>query len=127
MKKFLSLLVLALLLAAPGTAIAQETIDPCVQAQLDAEREVDTPLWFAAGCLFGIFGIGAAYLLEPSPSAMGLVGKSADYVAVYTECYQSKGRSEQTSKAFVGCLTGTALQAAVVMVYYVLMNFFIVY
>lgn len=122
MKKFLSLLVLGLVLAAPSVALAQETTDPCVQGRIDAEREVDTPLWFAAGCLFGILGIGAAYVLEPSPSAMGLVGKSADYVAVYTECYQDKGRSEQTRKAFLGCLAGVALDALIGVGYYVLLS-----
>jgi hypothetical protein len=105
LKKIISSVIVISMLAAPALVLAQEAGDACMQAQVDAERDVNTTLWFFAGCLFGIFGVGAAYLLEPSPSAVSLVGKSADYVAVYTDCYKDKGRSIQTNKALIGCLT----------------------
>jgi len=102
LKKLLSLMIVAALITVPVTAMAQG--DACAQAYNDARRDVNGTLWFAMGCLLGVIGLGVAYLVEPSPSATSLVGKSSDYVAVYTDCYKDKGRSVQTRKAFNGCL-----------------------
>ena len=64
------------------------------------------------GCLFGLLGIGAAYAIEPSPPASRLIGKSSDYVAIYTDCYKDEGRSIQTKAAVKGCVVGALVQLA---------------
>ena len=118
MKKVVSTLIILLLIAGPVIVLAQDAGDACLQAQMDAERDVTGPLWFGAGCLFGILGVGAAYLIEPSPSAMGLLGKSPEYVAAYTDCYKDKGRSIQTKNAWTGCLIGVAAETVIYLIYY---------
>lgn len=122
MKKILSLLLASTLILIPAAVFAQdngdieekpEDQDPCIQAHLDAERQTSDILWLGAGCLFGCLGLGAAYLIEPSPRAMNLVGKSPEYVATYTDCYKDKGRSLQTNKALIGCIAGALLWSAI--------------
>lgn len=103
MKKILSIILVTSVFLVPMGALAAEG-DPCSDAGRDARREVSGTLWFTLGCLFGVFGVGAAYVFAPSPQVMNLVGKSADYVAAYTDCYKEQGRSLQTKKAFNGCL-----------------------
>jgi len=104
MKKSLCVLILLSLLTLPVVALAEDAGDACVRAQLDAERDVSGALWLALGCIFPILGLAAAYLLEPSPPATALLGKSSDYVAVYTDCYKDKGRNIQVRKALIGLL-----------------------
>lgn len=111
MRKFLSIFILVAVIAVPVSTLAQEAGDACLVAKRDAEREVSSTLWFMMGCLFGVFGVGAAYLFAPAPHVTGLVGKSAEYVAVYTDCYKDQGRNYQTRKAFTGCLIWTVVAA----------------
>jgi hypothetical protein len=111
MKKVISVILTYLLLALPIIAQQNQT-NACTQAQIDAKNEIDGNIWFGAGCLFGLVGLGAAYVLEPSVPATKLLGKDAEYVAYYTECYQDAGKDLQTSKAMTGCLIGTGVQIA---------------
>jgi hypothetical protein len=71
-----------------------------------ARANVNGTLWLAAGCV-SIFGIILAYLVEPSPPATALLGKSPEYVAAYTDAYKMTAKSIQTSKAWTGCIVGT--------------------
>ncbi|MBA7604968.1 hypothetical protein ES703_12096 [subsurface metagenome] len=120
MKKFVSTLIILSMIAVPIIILAEDAGDACLQAQMDAERNVSGPLWFGAGCLFGILGVGAAYLIEPSPSAVGMLGKSPEYVAVYTDCYKDKGSSIQTKNAWTGCLIGSTAEVAIYTIYVLL-------
>ncbi|MCD6531997.1 hypothetical protein J7K99_06115 [bacterium] len=83
------------------------TTKACTDAKLDAQIDINTTLWMGAGCLFGLLGVGAAYVIEPSPPASRLLGKSAEYVAIYTDCYKEEGKSIQTKAALKGCVVGT--------------------
>jgi len=116
--KLVLILFAVVLLASVNPVIAQEgvgeTSDICQRAKLDAQADVNKMLWFGAGCLFGIFGLGAAYIIEPSPPATRLLGKPPEYVAVYTDCYRDEGKRIQTKNALVGCLIG---EAAVLIIY----------
>jgi hypothetical protein len=109
MKKVICITLAYLMLLVP--IIAQQQTDACMQASIDAENKIDGNLWFGAGCLFGLLGLGAAYVIEPSPSAIKLMGKDAEYVAIYTDCYKEAGKNIQTSKAMYGCLIGTGISA----------------
>ena len=108
MKKILCVALTYLMLMVPIIAQQQHT-DACMQATMDAENQIDGALWFGGGCLFGLLGLGAAYVIEPSPSATKLLGKDANYVAIYTDCYKEAGKNIQTSKAMKGCLIGTGV------------------
>jgi len=99
-------------IANPVLLNAQEKVnvqEVCTKAQMDAKTDVNGTLWMGAGFLFGLFGIGAAYLIEPDPPASRLLGKSPEYVAAYTDCYRDAARDIQVKKATVGCVIGTLL------------------
>lgn len=100
--------VAVLLIASFTTSILlpqTSSTSACAQAQMDAENDINGTIWFGAGCLLGLIGWGAAYVVKPSPPATRLVGKSPEYVAQYTDCYIEAGKKIQTKKAMNGCLT----------------------
>ena len=114
LKKTLSISLIVALLVPYSTVLAQQETetkeeDPCLQAAIDAKRDINAPLWFGAGCLFGVFGVGASYVVEPSPSAVRLMGKSPEYAAMYTDCYKMDGKKIQQQRSLYGCLTWAAL------------------
>ena len=86
-----------------------ESNDPCSQAILDSQNDINRNLWFGAGCLFGLFGVGASYVIEPNPDTYRFIGKSNDYIAAYTSCYRSEAKKIQQQKARHGCLTYAAV------------------
>jgi len=109
------LIVLAVIVAlSPLGLLAQLPVatDACAQAQMDAQADVNETMWFFAGCLFGVLGVGAAYVIEPSPPASRLLGQPPDYVAIYTDCYKDKAKSIQTSAAIKGCVIEAVLWGA---------------
>jgi uncharacterized membrane protein (DUF485 family) len=65
--------------------------------------------WMAIGCVGGLLGVIIAYVYEPSPSAIQLLGKSPEYVAVYTDSYKETAKKVQTGKAWTGCIASTLL------------------
>ena len=107
-----SLVALALTVAVltyPSTVLAQDAVEGAVSGQMDGKANTSGPLWLGAGCLFGIFAVGAAYLITPNPPATRLLGQSSEYVAAYTDAYERAGKSEQTNNALIGCLAGYAV------------------
>ena len=104
----------------PLHAIAQQrttVIDAKTAAEYDAEDDVNTSVWLAAGGILGVVGnlplgavaIGGAYVYQPVPSAERLLGKSAEYVTVYTDAYKAKARSLRLIAAGKGALGGSAV------------------
>lgn len=86
-------------------------------AEYDAENDVNTALWLAAGgllgtagsCLLGSVAMGGAYLYQPVPPAERLLGKSITYVDFYTKAYKARLRRLQVVAATKGALGGTAV------------------
>ncbi len=86
-------------------------------AAFDAEDDVNTTLWLAAGgllgtagsCLLGSVAIGGAYMYQPVPPAERLLGKSAAYVDFYTDAYKARMRRLQLVAATKGALGGSAV------------------
>lgn len=108
---FVSLMVI-LIINLPCMSLAQQnTIQQ--QAIADAEQDVlvdvNGSLWFLGGCLGNITVLIIASVFEPHPPASRLLGKSPEYIAVYTDTYRTKATNLQTSRALAGCLTGTAV------------------
>lgn len=89
----------------------QASGDPAADAMAAANME-STGIWFAAGCLLGLVGLLISYLVEPKPSAIALVGKSPEYVAVYSDVYSKEVKAKNTKAAMTGCLIGTAVSVA---------------
>lgn len=113
MKKLVTGVMALMLISQPTILMAQNSTSAsaCVQAQQDVEMEVNKTLWLVIGFFGGILGIAAAYLIEPSPPASKLLGKSPEYVAVYTDCYRSAGKKLQANAAIKGCVIGALIYA----------------
>ena len=98
-----------------------------IDAEHDAAVSADTLLWMGGtligtslvGCLFcGLPAIGLAYIHQPSPPAARLMGKSPEYVMLYTQTYKDKIRSHQVMDATVGCVGGSLVAAWIWSRYY---------
>ena len=85
-------------------------------AEFDAEEDINTSLWLAAGGILGVAGnlplgivaMGGAYLYQPIPPVERLLGKPADYVSIYTDAYRARARRLQLEAAGKGALGGSA-------------------
>ena len=117
MKKLVKMVtagVVALMLVGePAMLMAQSSTatQACTQAQQDVQMDVNKTLWMAAGFFFGLLGIAAAYIIEPTPPASKLLGKKPEYVAAYTDCYKDEGKKIQTNAAIKGCVIGALVYA----------------
>ena len=116
----LVVLMLGLIFNFPLQAIAQQSTtftNARTAAEYDAEDDVNTTVWLATGGILGIAGnlplgaiaIGGAYVYQPVPPAERLLGKSAEYVTIYTDTYKAKARSLRLSAAAKGALGGAAV------------------
>lgn len=86
---------------------------PCQEAKAAAEDDVNGTLWAVGGCLATIAALGAATFLKPEPPSSALMGKSDQYVAEYTDCYQEAGVSKRQKYALYGCIGGGLGYAAI--------------
>lgn len=116
----LVVLMLGLSLNMSLRCLAQQNtvaLDAKSDAEYDAEDDVNTTLWLAAGgilgtagsCLLGAVAVGGAYVYQPVPRAERLLGKPAEYVSLYTDAYKARSRRLQLDAAAKGALGGTAV------------------
>ena len=111
--KVISVFLIAIMVSIPMTLLAQQQEGTFAQGKMDGERDAKgNALWVLAGAGCGIFGVGAAYFMKPSPPAQALVGKSADYVLGYTDGYQNKARNANAGYACGGWAAFIAIYAA---------------
>ena len=118
---YLSVVLMSVLsLNMPLQCFAQQNSVPLeakADAEYDAENDVNTTLWLAAGgilgtagsCLLGTIAIGGAYVYQPVPPAERLLGKSAAYVSFYTDAYKARMRRLQLVAATKGVAGGSAV------------------
>jgi hypothetical protein len=119
--KSLIVVLCCLMIATPiSQALAQEMTqqDPSAeiimaQAEADAQEDVSGTVYGIGGFLCGIFGWLAATLSSPDVPAARLVGKSSNYVSIYTEAYKSKAKSIRTTAACTGWAIGSAISLIV--------------
>ena len=76
------MLIAISIIAAPLPVYSQDInggtyMEGLMQGQMMAEGNAG---WILGGFCCGIFGIGGAYLIEPSPPMHMLMGKSTEYV-----------------------------------------------
>lgn len=103
------------LVLVPDYALAQaaevSATDACFQGKSDAQRNT-SGIWFFAGCV-GILGLLIAYTVAPTPPASSILGKSPEFVAAYTDCYRSEGKSAQGRKALIGCVVFSVIYVGI--------------
>ena len=115
----LIVLILALSLNVSMNCFAQQNrgvLNAKSDAEFDAEEDINTTVWLAAGGILGVAGnlplgivaIGGAYVYQPVPPAERLLGKPADYVSIYTDAYKARARRLQLGAAAQGALGGSA-------------------
>ena len=115
LNKSITVSIITLMLITPIQLIGQRSREASestvtqakADAEVDAKEDVNALQWIGCGCL--IYGVPAAFLVVPSPKQERLIGKSADYVYVYTSAYKAKRRSLQTRYAMIGCATTTVI------------------
>ncbi len=127
----LSLLLPAMILVQllPGLAMAQtgsaqtgsmqsstaqaSAQDACTAAKAAGSANVPGAAWLLGGCLVEWWAVIFAYIMVPSPPASSLIGKSPEYVAIYTDCYKEGAKSAQVRMAWTGCLIGCVVVTAI--------------
>lgn len=102
--------------AVPILAQQGDLMAGSVAGEQSARSNVNGSLWFLAGCFGGLLGVIVAYVYEPSPPSVMLLGKSPEYVAAYTDAYRSTAKRIQSGKAWTGCIVGTLVNVASYMV-----------
>ncbi|MBI3194993.1 MAG: hypothetical protein HYZ34_11105 [Ignavibacteriae bacterium] len=115
--KLLIVFLCCLMIATPVSRVfAQEMMqqDPSAeiimaQAEADAQEDVSGAVYGIGGFLCGIFGWLAATLSSPEVPAVRLIGKSSNYVSIYSEAYKSKAKSIRTTAACTGWAIGAAV------------------
>ena len=129
----LVLVMIGLAFSTPLVTMAQQSsvqAEAITAAEQDANKDVNKPLWFGAGCILsGLFflqepfgyiappaGIVGTYFYRPAPPPSRLIGKSPEYVDAYTSAYQLKRGSIQAQWASAGCLGGCLTVTAVILV-----------
>lgn len=105
------------------TTMTGETsqLEPCRQAIEDAKADASAWQWIGVGCLFTLFGVAAAYIIEPTPPPDKLIGKSPSYVESYTDCFVKQCRRTRAGNAWIGLGVSTAAYLVVGIVAMVLM------
>ncbi len=103
--------------AAPLVQTGSETGDAGVgnariDARYDATRQVSRAKWTSCGCVGVYLGVAASMLFVASPRIERLLGKSPEYVMLYTRTYKRVMRGQQFRWAALGCATTTCLMTA---------------
>ena len=126
--------VVLLTFSMPFTALAQQNLVVAqaeADATADANKDVNKPLWFGTGCLLSglVFlplpgswtscllppaGLTGTYFYRPAPPVSRLIGRTPEYVSVYTSTYKLKRGSVQANWASAGCLSGGAAVGLIV-------------
>jgi len=128
MKQFVSTLIILSMIAVPVIILAEDAGSACMLAQSAAKQDANGTLWFllglGGGCigspLLGLLTLILGYSLNAPPPATALLGKSPEYVAVYTDCYAKEVKSTRGNNALYGCLTGGGLWTVGCISYYLL-------
>lgn len=71
-------------------------------AHLDAQQHVNALNWFLGGAGCGVITFAYAVVDTPQVPMTRLIGKSPEYVAVYTAEYQSKAKTKRITNSCLG-------------------------
>ena len=109
-----------------------DVVNAEADAKQDANADVNKSLWIGLGgllagvtlihdyaCLLSVWGLTGTYFYRPTPPAERLIGKSPEYVNVYSEAYRSERAKLQTLWSATGCVGGGAVIAGFAVVGFV--------
>ena len=110
---------------AQQNSVAEQAVLAVAEAEVDANKDVNKPLWFATGgllsglvfvplpgvysCLLPPVGLAGIYFYQPNPPAERFIGKSAEYVAIYSETYKKERSRLQVLWSTAGCASGSVV------------------
>ena len=106
-------------------SLAQEAsvqVEAIAAAERDAEVDSDTTFWFFVGCMGSVFGLMYAHYANPTVPTSRLLGKSAEYTAIYSDAYKLKVKQIQTSQATRGCIAQGIVSLAAPACYMILIG-----
>jgi len=101
-----STFILTLLVVMPFSVYAQQneatedSKDIVATAKQDAKNNESTFTWMLGGCC--LIGTGMAYVAKPAPPKTDLSDKSAEYVEIYEQAYESEAKKIRRTGAWIG-------------------------
>ena len=104
-----STFILTLLVVMPFSAYAQQNEnnkDIVATAKQDAQNNESKFKWMLGGCC--LIGTGMAYVAKPAPPKIALSDKSAEYIEIYEQAYESEAKKIRRKGAWIGT-AGTAV------------------
>ena len=102
----ISTFILTLLVVMPFSVYAQQnettedSKDIVATAKQDAKNNESTFTWMLGGCC--LIGTGIAHVAKPSPPKTALSDKSAEYVEIYEQAYESEAKKIRRTGAWIG-------------------------
>ena len=105
----LVLFIAVLVFSTPMIALAQqdsELADAVATAEQDTKANVNQRAWSVVGFLCGSPTVIVDFTMQPPPPAARFVGKSSEYIRIYTQTEKAKALNLQTGPATLGCLAG---------------------
>ena len=112
-----STFILTLLVVMPFSVYAQQNEDNkdiVATAKQDAKNNESTFTWMLGGCC--LIGTGIAHVAKPSPPKTALSDKSAEYVEIYEQAYESEAKKIRRTGAWRGT-AGAVLVGTVSLLY----------
>ena len=117
-----SLVSILMILSLPFQSISQETSDGAqavIDAKYDAKASIAWPIVSfltatAFGCIGGSVVLLTSQVVEPSPPTNRFIGKSTEYVILYTDTYHREVKRQRLISTSAGCIGGSALAAFIV-------------
>ena len=101
-----STFILTLLVVMPFSVYAQQneatedSKDIVATAKQDAQNNESKFKWMLGGCC--LIGTGMAYVAKPAPPKIALSDKSAEYVEIYQQAYESEAKKIRRTGASIG-------------------------
>jgi hypothetical protein len=99
----ISTFILTLLVVMPFSVYAQQNEDNkdiIATAKQDAQNNESKFKWMLGGCC--LIGTGMAYVAKPTPPKTALSDKSAEYVEIYQQAYESEAKKIRRRGAWIG-------------------------
>ena len=101
---------------APRVAAVEPELPGAAEGMADGRRDaakLSVTSWRVGGFFLSVFAVGAAYLYDPAPPAINLVGKTPEYLTAYDRTYRVKARQQIRDAAMQGCIANLVLSAVV--------------
>ena len=114
-----STFILTLLVVMPFSVYAQQNEDNkdiVAAAKRDAKNNESTFTWMLGGCC--LIGTGMAYVAKPTPAKTALSDKSAEYVEIYQQAYESEAKKIRQKSAWLGTAGGVLATPVVYVLLY---------